>query len=131
MAETFLYLTLGTCDLSRATRFYDAALAPLGLIRRATETAEVGYGFPADRRARLWITLPFDGKPATVANGATVGFACASPEQVHAWHDAGVAAGGVSIEDPPGLRTSSLGSLYLAYVRDPDGNKLCALYRPR
>jgi catechol 2,3-dioxygenase-like lactoylglutathione lyase family enzyme len=64
-----------------------------------------------------------------VANGATIGFKCASPEQVVAFHDAAVAAGGVSIEEPPGLRDNGVGPLYLAYVRDPDGNKLCALHR--
>jgi catechol 2,3-dioxygenase-like lactoylglutathione lyase family enzyme len=74
------------------------------------------------------ITTPIDGKPATCANGGTVGFAAASPEQVDAWHAAGVAAGGTSIEDPPGLREGAM-RLYLAYLRDPSGNKVCALYR--
>jgi hypothetical protein len=70
MAETFLYITLGTNDVARAARFYDAALAPLGLIRRATHDDEVGYGFADDSRTRLWITRPYDGKPATVGNGS-------------------------------------------------------------
>jgi predicted lactoylglutathione lyase len=77
------------------------------------------------------VAEPIDGEPATCANGATIGFKCSSPEQAKEFHDVAVASGGTSIEDPPGLRTSTLGSLYLAYVRDPDGNKLCALYRPR
>ena len=71
------------------------------------------------------------GGPASCANGATIGFKCASPEQAREFHDVAVASGGTSIEDPPGLRSGDLGSLYLAYVRDPDGNKLGAVYRPK
>ena len=69
------------------------------------------------------------GEAATIGNGSTVGFNCASAEQADAWHAAGVAAGGTSIEEPPGVRAGSTGKLYLAYLRDPDGNKLCALHR--
>jgi hypothetical protein len=76
------------------------------------------------------VSLPRDGQLATVANGGTIGFAAASPEQVEAWHATGVAQGGASCEDPPGLREGEFGKLYLAYLRDPDGNKLCALHRP-
>ena len=72
---------------------------------------------------------PIDGKGATHANGGTIGFAMSSPEQCKAWHDAGVAAGGKSIEDPPGVRSGGAFPMYLAYLRDPDGNKLCALHR--
>jgi catechol 2,3-dioxygenase-like lactoylglutathione lyase family enzyme len=75
------------------------------------------------------VTEPINGEPATFANGGTIGFKCHSPEQVQAFHDVAVAHGGQSIEAPPGLRQGSLGPLYLAYVRDPDGNKLCAIYR--
>ena len=75
------------------------------------------------------VSKPIDGKPATVANGATIGFNCASPEQADAWHAAGVANGGVSCEEPPGVREGGMGKLYLAYLRDPDGNKLCGLHR--
>jgi catechol 2,3-dioxygenase-like lactoylglutathione lyase family enzyme len=76
------------------------------------------------------VTEPINDEPATSANGGTIGFKCHSPEQVQQFHDAAVAHGGTSIEAAPGLRESKLGSLHLAYVRDPDGNKLCALYRP-
>jgi hypothetical protein len=75
------------------------------------------------------VSKPIDGQPACFANGGTIGFNLVSPEQVHAWHDAGVEAGGTSIEDPPGPRQGSFGPLYLAYLRDPDGNKLCGLHR--
>ena len=73
---------------------------------------------------------PINGETATFANGGTIGFRFKSPEQVRQFHDAALAHGGTSIEQPPGLREGSLGAMYLAYVRDPDGNKLCALHRP-
>ena len=75
------------------------------------------------------VTKPIDGEAASVANGATIGFAAASPAQADAWHAAGVANGGKAIEEPPGVREGSVGKLYLAYLRDPDGNKICALHR--
>jgi catechol 2,3-dioxygenase-like lactoylglutathione lyase family enzyme len=75
------------------------------------------------------VTPPIDGQAATHGNGSTIGFAM-SPEQADAWHDAGVAAGGQAIEDPPGVREGAGMKLYLAYLRDPDGNKLCGLHRP-
>ena len=128
MAETFLYLTLGTNDLDRAARFYDATLAPLGMIRRATEATEVGYGLPDDRRTRLWITLPYDEKPATIGNGSMPALIAPSAAAVDAFHRAALAHGG-SDEGAPGLRPHGPG-FYAAYVRDPDGNKLCAIHRP-
>jgi catechol 2,3-dioxygenase-like lactoylglutathione lyase family enzyme len=78
---------------------------------------------------RFLITTPIDGQPATRANGGTIGFEMSSPAEADAWHKAGTENGGVSIEDPPGVRQGGSGTLYLAYLRDPDGNKLCALHR--
>lgn len=127
MADTFLYITLGTNDLDRAARFYDAALAPLGLIRRATEETEVGYGLPEDRRTRLWITLPFDGKPATIGNGSMPALVAPSPQAVRDFHAAALAHGG-SDEGAPGLRPYGP-AFFAAYVRDPDGNKLSAVHQ--
>ncbi|MFZ2981779.1 MAG: VOC family protein, partial [Sphingobium sp.] len=75
------------------------------------------------------VTKPINGEPACYGNGATIGFAMESPEQADAWHAAGVANGGTACEDPPGVREGSMGKLYLAYLRDPAGNKLCALHR--
>ena len=75
------------------------------------------------------VTPPINGKPATGANGGTIGFACDSSAKVDAWHAAGVANGGTTCEDPPGVREGAAGKLYLAYLRDPAGNKLCGLYR--
>jgi len=126
MADTFLYLTLGTRDLARAARFYDAALAPLGLVRRATEPTEVGYGLPDDRRTRLWITLPFDGRPASHGNGTMPALVAPSQQAVDAFHKAALAHGGTD-EGVPGLRPYGPG-FYAAYVRDPDGNKLSAVH---
>ncbi len=126
MAETFLYLTLGTTDVARAARFYDAALAPLGLIRRATEDTEVGYGLAEDTRTRLWITLPFDDKPATVGNGSMPALVAPSRDAVRAFHAAALAHGG-SDEGAPGLRPYGP-AFFAAYVRDPDGNKLSAVH---
>jgi catechol 2,3-dioxygenase-like lactoylglutathione lyase family enzyme len=126
MAETFLYLTLGTNHLARAARFYDAALAPLGLIRRATEDTEVGYGFPTDRRTRLWITLPFDNQPATVGNGTMPALVAPSQDAVRAFYKAALAHGGTD-EGGPGLRPYGT-AFFAAYVRDPDGNKLSAVH---
>jgi predicted lactoylglutathione lyase len=75
------------------------------------------------------VSKPIDGKPASHANGGTIGFTMSNAQQVDAWHKAGVANGGTSIEDPPGMRQGAAGQMYLAYLRDPDGNKLCGLYR--
>jgi catechol 2,3-dioxygenase-like lactoylglutathione lyase family enzyme len=121
-----LYITLGTNDLAAATRFYDAALAPLGLIRRATEADEIGYGAAADSRCRLWITRPFDRQPASVGNGSMPAFVAASPQAVRAFHAAALAHGGTD-EGAPGLRPHGP-AFYAAYVRDPDGNKLSAVH---
>jgi catechol 2,3-dioxygenase-like lactoylglutathione lyase family enzyme len=121
-----LYLTLGTNDLAAATRFYDAALAPLGLIRRATEADEIGYAAAEDSRCRLWITRPFDGRPASIGNGSMPAFAAASPEVVQAFHAAAIAHGGTD-EGAPGLRPYGP-AFFAAYVRDPDGNKLSAVH---
>jgi catechol 2,3-dioxygenase-like lactoylglutathione lyase family enzyme len=75
------------------------------------------------------VSLPINGEAATAGNGSTLGFACTSAEQVQAWHATGLAHGGTSCEDPPGVREGPVGRLYLAYLRDPDGNKICGLYR--
>ena len=75
------------------------------------------------------ISEPIDGNPATHGNGSTIGFNVASPEVGDAWHAAGLENGGKNCEDPPGIRATDMGDMYLAYLRDPSGNKLCALCR--
>jgi catechol 2,3-dioxygenase-like lactoylglutathione lyase family enzyme len=128
----FTHIVIGSNDLERSRRFYDAVLGVLGAGAPFPTQAPSGHHrmFYRHNGGVLGITQPIDGEPATCANGATIGFKCDSPEQVHAFHDAAVANGGTSIEQPPGPRDTSMGSLYLAYVRDPDGHKLCAAYRP-
>ena len=122
----FSHVMIGTNDLDRAKTFYDAVLGTLGVGPGFVDRHRVFYQTPNGTFA---VSLPIDGQPATHANGGTVGFAAASPEQADAWHAAGLAHGGATCEDPPGVREGGLGKLYLAYLRDPDGNKLCALHR--
>jgi len=119
----FSHIVVGSNDLERARKFYDATFATLGAAA-GTIDAKGRLVYSKDG-ARLLITKPIDGNVATHANGGTIGLKMDSPETVKAWHDAGVANGGKSIENPPGIRESAAGKLYLAYLRDPDGNKLC------
>lgn len=128
----FNHVVVGTNDLERAQRFYDAVLGVLGAPAPVADQAPSGHRRLFYRHAghTFCVTQPINGEPATCANGATVGFRCESAEQVNAFHDTSVRLGGTSIEQPPGLRGSDRGVMYLAYVRDPDGNKLCAIYRP-
>jgi len=122
----FSHIMVGTNDLDRAKSFYDSVLGTLGVPPARVDGHRIFYMTPS---GIFSVSKPIDGKPATIANGGTIGFAAASPAQADAWHAAGVAAGGTSIEDPPGVREGSAGKLYLAYLRDPDGNKICALHR--
>ncbi len=128
----FSHVMVGTNDLERAKRFYDAVLGVLGAGEGARSVSGSGHSrvFYRHDGGTFGVTEPIDGEPATVANGGTIGFKCNSAEQVQQFHDVAVAHGGTSIEDPPGLREGKPGgAMHLAYVRDPDGNKLCALYR--
>lgn len=120
----FSHVMVGSNDLDRSKNFYDALFGKEG---RRDDKGRLSYG---RRGAVFMVSDPIDGQPATHANGGTVGFNFDSPEEVDAWHAAGCAAGGKSCEDPPGYRENAFGKLYLAYLRDPDGNKLCGLYRP-
>jgi len=122
----FSHIMIGTNDLERAKSFYDPLLGALGVPPGMVDRHRIFYRTPT---GVFSVSLPIDGKPATVANGGTIGFACSSPDQADAWHAAGIANGGASCEEPPGVREGGMGKLYLAYLRDPDGNKLCALHR--
>ncbi|MEY2883660.1 MAG: hypothetical protein RL490_1384 [Pseudomonadota bacterium] len=122
----FSHIMIGTNDLPRAKAFYDALLGSLGVPPAHVDGHRIFYMTPT---GIFSVSVPIDGQPATVGNGSTIGFACASPEQTDAWHAAGLAAGGTACEDPPGVRSGANGKLYLAYLRDPDGNKLCGLHR--
>ena len=128
----FSHVMVGSNDIERSKRFYDALLGVLGAgqpLQNQNSTGQMRLFYRHDG-GTFCVSEPIDGESATFANGGTVGFKCISPEQVRQFHDTGVAHGGTSIEEPPGLREGKLGPMYLAYVRDPDGNKLCALHRP-
>jgi len=123
----FSHIMVGSNDIDRSKSFYDALFAAMG-----------GTPGIVDPKGRLiymhndnlfMVTKPIDGNAATHANGGTIGFTVANPEQADAWHAAGIEAGGTTCEDPPGVREMGAMKLYLAYLRDPDGNKLCALHR--
>jgi catechol 2,3-dioxygenase-like lactoylglutathione lyase family enzyme len=122
----FSHVMIGTNDLERARAFYDSLLGTLGVPPASLDGHRIFYMTPT---GVFSVTKPINGEPSTCANGMTIGFAAASPAQADAWHAAGLAAGGTPCEDPPGVREGSVGRLYLAYLRDPDGHKLCALHR--
>jgi catechol 2,3-dioxygenase-like lactoylglutathione lyase family enzyme len=115
---------VGSNDIERSKHFYDALF---GKEAKTDDKGRLSYG---RRGAVFMVSNPIDGQAACHANGGTIGFGFDTPEEVDAWHAAGCAAGGKSCEDPPGWRENAFGKLYLAYLRDPDGNKLCALHRP-
>ena len=123
----FSHVMIGAADLEQSRQFYDAVLATLGI---APGVANDYRYFYRGGGTTFSITTPINGEIATHGNGGTIGFAMQSPEQADAFHAAGIANGGTTCEDPPGWRESPGGKLYLAYLRDPDGNKLCALHRP-
>jgi catechol 2,3-dioxygenase-like lactoylglutathione lyase family enzyme len=121
----FSHVMVGANDVQASKKFYDAVLATLG--HPAGVMDPKGRCFYMTPAGVFALTSPIDGKPATAGNGSTIGFAAASPAAVNAWHAAGIANGGTTCEDPPGERAGS--GLYLAYLRDPSGNKVCALHR--
>ena len=123
----FSHIMIGSDDIARSKTFYDALIETMG--GKPGIQDPKGRLIYSNRGGRLLVTPPIDGKSATGANGGTIGFTCENTAEVDAWHKAGVAHGGTAIEDPPGVRVAASGKLYLAYLRDPDGNKLCALHR--
>ena len=122
----FSHIMIGTNNLDKAKAFYDKVLGALGVPGHFQDRHRIFY---RHKDNTFSVSQPINGEPASAPNGGTIGFACDSPEQVEAWHAAGLEAGGVPCEDPPGVREGAAGKLYLAYLKDPDGNKLCALYR--
>lgn len=124
---------VGTNDIARSKRFYDAVLKVFGAGEAFENTNKTGQRrlFYRHDGAIFCVSEPIDGQAATAGNGSTVGFKCESPEQVREFHAVAVAHGGTAIEEPPGPREGPTGVLHLAYVRDPDGNKLCGLHRPK
>lgn len=123
----FSHVMLGANDIQESKAFYDAILSVVGCKPGVMD--EKGRCFWFTKTGVFAITKPLNGEPACNGNGSTIGFAMDSPEQADAWHAAGIANGGVTCEDPPGVRQGSTGQIYLAYLRDPAGNKICALHR--
>lgn len=123
----FSHVMVGADDVAASKKFYDATLEALGVPPGRMD--DKGRVFYRTSSGVFGITRPINGEAASCANGATIGFAAGSAEAADAWHAAGTANGGTSCEDPPGIRQGSLGQLYLAYLRDPAGNKVCALHR--
>ena len=124
----FSHIVISASDIDASKKFYDAILGVLGVPPGVVDAkGRIGY---AHNGGRLLVTRPVNGQAATFSNGGTVGFQAASPAVADAWHAAGLANGGTSCEDPPGIRQAGEGrSMYLAYLRDPVGNKLCAVHR--
>jgi catechol 2,3-dioxygenase-like lactoylglutathione lyase family enzyme len=129
----FSHIMIGTNHIEQSKRFYDAVLGTLGAGQPFVNKAPSGHTrlFYRHEGSTFCVSEPINGDSATSANGGTIGFKCSSAEQVQKFHDTAVAFGGQSIENPPGVRESEMGAMHLAYVRDPDGNKLCAIYRPK
>lgn len=123
----FSHMMVGSNDVARSKKFYDALFAATG--GKPGVQDDKGRLIYVHRGSMFLVSKPINGEPATHANGGTIGFAVNGPEEANAWHAAGAANGGTTIEESPGVRTGGFGSLYLAYLRDPDGNKLCAVHR--
>ncbi len=123
----FSHVMLGANDVNKSKVFYDAILGALGHDPGVID--DKGRCFYFTKSGIFAITKPIDGEPASGGNGSTVGFAAASPAAADAWHAAGLTNGGTACEEPPGIRAGAAGKLYLAYLRDPSGNKVCALHR--
>ena len=127
----FSHVILGVNDLEASKKFYDAALGAIGIKPgMGNHNGVVNRFFYRTATGSFGITHPLNGEPATHGNGSTIGFNMESTEKADAFHAAGIANGGTTCEDPPGWRDGAVGKLYLVYLRDPDGNKICGLHRP-
>ncbi|MGY2575406.1 VOC family protein [Vibrio sp. C8] len=122
----FSHIMVGSNDIEKSKAFYDAILSVLGYPHGVIDAK--GRCLYINSHGVLGLTKPINGEAATHGNGMTIGFKVDSAELVDAWHAAGIENGGVTCEDPPGLRVSAERKLYLAYLRDPSGNKLCAAH---
>ncbi|KXI21255.1 VOC family protein [Photobacterium sanguinicancri] len=123
----FSHVMVGTNDMEKSKAFYDATFAELGYAPGMMD--EKGRCFYVTKTGVFSITKPINGESATHGNGSTIGFSVENADMANAWHAAGIANGGVTCEEPPGEREGSLMKLYIAYLRDPAGNKICAVHR--
>jgi catechol 2,3-dioxygenase-like lactoylglutathione lyase family enzyme len=124
-SEMFSHVMIGTNDLDAAKSFYDSLLGTLGVPPGAVDRHRV---FWRTKTGTFSVSKPINGEQATPANGGTIGFVAKSIEEADAWHATGIANGATTCEEPPGVRGDNA-NFYLAYLRDPDGNKLCVLHR--
>ena len=122
----FSHVMIGTYDLEKANSSYDALLGILGVAPAIVDRHRIFY---RTKTGVFSVSRPINGQPATPANGGTMGFACSSAQQADTWYAASIANGATSCEEPPGVREIPTGKFYVAYLRDLDGNKLCALHR--
>jgi catechol 2,3-dioxygenase-like lactoylglutathione lyase family enzyme len=119
------YIMVGTNNVKKAAKFYDAALAPLGLVKTGSDSRYIGYGPKnAPKKSQFYVTKPYNKKTATFGNGTMISLVAKSKKAVDGFHAAALAAGGKD-EGKPGPRPAGAGN-YAAYVRDLDGNKICA-----
>ena len=123
----FSHIMVGANDVQEAKVFYDAILGAMG--HEPGVIDDKGRCFYFTPTGIFAITNPINGEPASHGNGCTIGFAAENPAAADAWHAAGLANGGSTCEEPPGVREGAAGKLYLAYLLDPSGNKICALHR--
>ena len=122
----FTHVMVGANDLEASKKFYDAIMGTLGVGPAMGQSSRYFY---VTKEGTFGISTPINGEPACHANGGTIGFKIESTEQGDAWHAAGVANGGTACEDTPGIREGAMGKMYLAYLRDPAGNKICVMKR--
>ena len=126
------HVMIGADDIDKSRAFYTAVLGVLGAgepFEHVNATGQLRL-FYMHGGSTFCLTQPINGESPTTANGSTIGFTCNSPEQIKEFHDVAVANGGTSIEEPPGVRTSDMGDVYLCYFLDPDGHKICGFHRP-
>lgn len=123
----FSHVMIGANDVQESKAFYDAILGELG--HKPGVIDDKGRCFYFTKTGVFALTKPIDGQPSSHGNGTTIGFSVENPAQADAWHQTGLKNGGTNCEDAPGIRAGAAGKLYLAYLRDPSNNKICALYR--
>ena len=126
------HVMIGSSDIEKTKNFYSPVLGVLGAgepMEHVNETGQTRLFYIHDS-STFSISEPINGEPVSIANGSTIGFVCDSPEQVKAFHDTAVANGGISVEDPPGPRDGTMGTMHLCYFLDPDGHKICGIHRP-
>jgi len=127
----FSHVMIGSDDIERSKSFYNSVLGVLGAKEPIVNVNDTGQTrlFYIHNDSIFCVTEPINGESMSAANGSTIGFTCDSSEQVKELHDVAIANGATSIEGPPGLRNNTTGKKYLCYFLDPDGHKICGMYR--